>query len=140
MINTDVEINRLIFHREPLVESRWGGDIGQGVPYDREHFDRWVRDVAVDWELLREYGRAVHEAFLDALDDLTDGHLEMPVDMTRSGLGMWKGRDMCELHGSNHPHIHGGEIACLNGLQGSIGWAESEAFRAPAAFEHFDER
>ena len=29
-----------------------------------------------------------------------------------------------------HPHIHGGEIAVLKGLQGAIGWAESEAFRA----------
>jgi hypothetical protein len=70
VINTDVEINRLIFDREPLVESRWGGDIGQGVPYVRERFDRWVRHVAVDWERLREYGRAVHEAFLASLDEL----------------------------------------------------------------------
>jgi hypothetical protein len=31
VINTDVEINRLILRREPLVESRWGGDVGQGV-------------------------------------------------------------------------------------------------------------
>jgi hypothetical protein len=134
VINTDVEINRLIFHREPLVESRWDGDIGQGAPYDRERFDHWVRDVAVDWELLREYGRAVHKAFLESLDELTDAHLDMPVDMTRSGLGMWEGRDLYELHGSNHPHIHGGEIACLKGLQGGTGWAESDAFRAPQPF------
>jgi hypothetical protein len=132
VINTDVEINRLIFRREPLVESGWGGDIGQGAPYDREQFDRWVRHVAIDWVVLREYGRAVHEAFVDSLDDLTEANLEMPVDMTRSGLGMWKGRDLYELHGSNHPRIHGGEIACLKGLQGSKGWPESEAFRSPS--------
>ena len=82
--------------------------------------------------------RSVIDGFR-SLDDLTESRLNMPVDMTRSGLGMWEGRDLYELHGSNHPHIHGGEIACLKGLQGSIGWAESEAFRAPRAFENFDQ-
>jgi len=134
VINTDVEINRLIFRREPLIETRWGGDVGQGVPYDPEEFDAWTRHVAVDWEVLRQYGLAVHDQFLGSLDDLTDAHLSMPVDMTRSGLGMWEGRDLYELHGSNHPHIHGGEIASLKGLQGGIGWAESDAFRRPSPF------
>src|SRR4029078_12236170 len=58
VINTDVEISRLIFSREPLVESRWGGDVGQGLPYHPERFDTWTRHVAVDWEMLRQYGRA----------------------------------------------------------------------------------
>ena len=58
VINTDVEINRvLIFSREPLVETRWGGDVGQGVSYDPKGFDAWTRHVAVDWEVLRQYGR-----------------------------------------------------------------------------------
>jgi hypothetical protein len=43
---------------------------------------------------------------------------------------MWQGRDLYELHGHGHPHIHGGEIAALKGLQGAVGWAESEALRA----------
>ena len=128
VINTDVEISRLIFGNEPLVESRWHGDVGQGARYDPERFDRWVRHVAVDWATLREYGRAVHTAFIGSLDDLTENHLDMPVDMTRSGLGMWEGRDLYELHGSNHPRIHGGEIACLKGLQGGVGWAEPGEF------------
>jgi hypothetical protein len=37
---------------------------------------------------------------------------------------------MVELHGVDHPRIHGGEIACLKGLQGGVGWSESEAFAA----------
>ena len=37
----------------------------------------------------------------------------MPVDMTRAGLGMWQGRDLFELHGFEHPQMHGGEIAVL---------------------------
>jgi hypothetical protein len=130
VINTDVEINRLIERREPLVERRWDGDVGQGFAYEPDRFDQWVRHVAVDWDRLREYGRAVHTAFVESLDELTHEQLEMTMDMTRSGLGVWQGRDLYELHGHVHPHIHGGEIAVLKGLQGAIGWTESEAFRA----------
>ena len=138
VINADVEINRLIRQRVPLVERDWEGEIGQGFSHDPERFDRWVRYAPVDWDRLRSYGRAVHEDFVDSLGELTNEHLVMPVDMRRAGLGMWEGRDLLELHGSNHPHIHGGEIACLKGLQGGIGFAESEAFRTAIQVEEFD--
>jgi hypothetical protein len=101
--------------------NRSSTEVGQGVPYEPDRFDRWVRHVDVDWDRLRNYGRAVHAAFLDSLDELTDEHLSMPVDMTRAGLGMWQGRDLLELHGTDHPRIHGGEIASLKGIQGGIG-------------------
>ena len=138
VINADVEINRLIHRGEPLVESRWGGNVGQGVPYIPERFDRWARHVGVDWDVLRAYGEAVHAAFIDSLDELTNEQLDQPVDMTRSGLGIWQGRDLYELHGCDHPYIHGGEIAVLKGLQGGIGWEESEAFRTAVTVEEFD--
>jgi hypothetical protein len=67
---------------------------------------------------------------MTSLDELSEGHLEMSVDMTRVGLGVWAGRGMVELHGIDHPRIHGGEIACLKGLQEGVGWSESEAFAA----------
>jgi hypothetical protein len=64
VINADVEINRLIFGRSPLVEAAWAGNVGQGVPYDPDRFDRWARHASVDWDRLREYGRRVHTAFV----------------------------------------------------------------------------
>jgi hypothetical protein len=113
--------------------------VGQGFAYEPDRFDRWVRHAAVHWDVLREYGRAVQAAFVESLDRLTDEQLVMAVDMTRSGLGLWQGRDLFELHGHAHPHIHGGEIAVLKGLQGGIGWAESAAFRAAVSVEDVDE-
>ena len=83
VINTDVEINRLIHRGEPLVESQWDGNVGQAVPYDPDRYDRWVRHVAIDWDRLRVYGRDVHSAFIDSLDELTGERLDLPVDMTR---------------------------------------------------------
>ena len=50
---------------------------------------------------------------------------------------MWSGRDLYELHGFNHVHIHGGEIAVLKGLQGLVGWQEPDEFGA--AVEVIDE-
>jgi hypothetical protein len=123
VINTDVEINRLLYGRDPLIESRWHGKAGTGVSYDSDRFDdTWARGVRVEWKLLREYGRAVHQWLSESLVDLKEEHLDLPVDMTRSGLGIWKGRDLYRLHGWNHVRMHGGEIACVKGLQGSKGY------------------
>jgi len=133
VVNTDVEVNRFIFGRPPLIEERWRGDAGQGVPYDADQFDRWLSHVDVDWPAMRAYGRAVHAAFVASLGELTAAHLDVPVDMTRVGLGVWPGRRLLDLHGFEHVYIHGGEIACLKGLQGATGWAESDTFRGAVA-------
>jgi hypothetical protein len=123
VINTDVEINRMLYGRAPLIEARWNGEAGTGIPYDADQFDKtWVRGARVDWPLLRDYGRSVHEWLLTSANELTDEHLSWPVDMTRSGLGVWTGRDIYRLHGWNHVRMHGGEIACLKGLQGATGY------------------
>ena len=125
VINADVEAGSMVFGREPLVEARWHGRVGQGMAYDRERFDAWPpRGTELDWALLRSYGRAVHAALLDAVAALSPEHLSATVDMTRSGLGMWTGLDILALHGWGHVRIHGGEIVVLKGLQGAIGYSQ----------------
>ena len=125
VINPDVEINRLLYGRVPMIESVWNGDVGQGVRYDPDHFDEWIHGVRVRWERLHEYGRSVHTWLVGSVDELTDDDLERPVDMSRAGLGMWNGRDLYVLHGFSHVYMHGGEIACLKGLQGAKGYLGS---------------
>jgi DinB superfamily len=138
VINADVEINRLIHRRAPLVE-QWDGTVGQPLPYDSERFDRWVRRGPVDWEVLRRYGRAVQTAILGTVDRLTEAQLDMRVDMSRAGLGIWQGRDLVELHGIDHPMQHGAEIAVLKGLQGGVGHVESDAFRAAVEVVEYEQ-
>ena len=122
VINPDVEINRLMYGSTPIVENEWGGDVGQGVVYDPEHFDDWTRGVEVVWQRLHDYGHAVHKWLVGSLDKLTEDDFELPVDMSRSGLGMWTGRELYDLHGVRHVYMHGGEIACLKGIQGAKGY------------------
>jgi hypothetical protein len=119
IINADLELSWWLFDRTAVADAI-------GWPYDLEHYDRWVRHADVDWSALRDYGRAV--AATIGTPSVAD--LERPVDMTRVGLGMWRGRDLYELHGFNHVYIHGGEIAVLKGLQGGVGYNEPDEFRA----------
>ena len=119
VINPDVEINRLLFGRVPIIERDWGGDVGQGTRYDPDRFDQWTRGVHVQWDRLHSYGRAVHSWLVGSLSELTEADLARPVDMSRAGLGMWRGLDLYVLHGFSHIYQHGGEIACLKGLQGA---------------------
>jgi len=130
-------MNRLMPHSAPLVE-QWAGNVGQPLPYDPDRFDRWVRHGPVDWSLLRRYGTAVHAFVIDTVDTITKAELEMPVDMTRAGLGMWEGRDLVELHGVDHPLQHGAEIAVLKGLQGGVGHIESDHFRTAVEVVEYD--
>jgi hypothetical protein len=122
VINPDVEINRLMYGHTPIVEALWHGDVGQGVTYDPDRYDDWVRGTNVDWARLHEYGQTVHAWLLGSLDQLTEDDLDRSVDMTRSGLGTWKGRDLYAVVGLTHVYMHGGEIACLKGLRGARGY------------------
>ena len=55
-------------------------------------------------------------------DSLSMAELERPVDRSAAGLGIWKRIEFYNGYGINHPTLHGGEIACLKGLQGAPAW------------------
>jgi hypothetical protein len=43
-------------------------------------------------------------------------------DTTGKSMGIWTGIDVWSLHGWTHVHMHGGEIACVKGLQNLEGY------------------
>jgi hypothetical protein len=125
VVNTDVEAGGMLFGLRPVIERLYQGRVGQGMKYDPKLFDAWPpRPSVLDWELLRDYGRAVHAELIESLGTLTPAHLTIPIDMTRSGLGVWNGLDILALHGWGHVKIHGGEIAVLKGVQGIAGYGK----------------
>ena len=89
--------------------------------YPAGDWDEWALRVRVDWEAFRRYARDVHSCVAGYLESLSTAELERRVDMSARGLGMWKGLDVYNVHGIYHPRLHGGEIACLKGLQGAHG-------------------
>jgi hypothetical protein len=126
IVTADEDINRVMYGRPTLVESRWNGQAGLGSKYRFGEWNAWDPRVEVEWDTLRAYARDVHAWLLGSLGRLTEADLEMPVDMAvspgGSGLGRWKGIDIYVLHGWSHIYMHGGEIACLKGIQGAQGY------------------
>jgi hypothetical protein len=122
VITADAGFHSQLHGGMPIMATRFKGEVGLSeMPHAAGGWHDWST-LRVDWDALRTYGRAVSERIDDYLAGLTPDELEMRVDMTAHGLGIWKGLDIYNLHGISHPRIHGGEIACLKGLQGASGW------------------
>jgi hypothetical protein len=126
IVCADEDINRVMYGRPTLLESRWNGQAGLGKEYRFGEWNAFDPKVGVEWGTLRQYARDVHAWLLESVGSLTEADLQMPVDMSRSpggsSLGQWKGIDVYFLHGTGHIYIHGGEIACLKGMQGQRGY------------------
>jgi hypothetical protein len=118
MIWTDVDVTRHFHGREPLIAGAWGQRLGRS----ESDPDEFARDREFDWAVLREYGRTVQGEFLRLVDNLTSADLGREFQMMPAELGTWKGIDVYLLHGYQHVYMHGGEIACIKGLQGQQGY------------------
>lgn len=122
MITADAGFNSQLHGGMPIMATEFKGQIGLSeMPHAAGGWHDWSK-LRVDWEPLRGYGRRVYRCIEGYLDSLTAEELELRVDMSAHGLGIWKGLDIYNLHGISHARIHGGEIACLKGLQGAEGW------------------
>jgi hypothetical protein len=121
MIWADVDLTRHFHGREPLLGGEWGRrlSLSEQDPneFAAEHY----------WALLREYGREVHRQVVQQVGSVTVADLEREFQMMPESHGTWKGIDVYTLHGGSHVWMHGGEIACLKGLQGAQG------YRAPTS-------
>ena len=124
MITADAGFNSQLHGGMPIMATHFKGQIGLSeMPHAAGGWRDWSL-LRVDWERLREYGRAVEACVLRYVDSLTLAELTKPVDMSAYGLGAWNGLEVYKVHGMAHPRIHGGEIACLKGMQDSPGWVE----------------
>lgn len=124
VIAADVDVNRYFLLRDPIIVGGWGARIGLHDLFP----DDFAADGDIKWDDLRAYGREVArfmEGFVAGLID-ADLVLEREMGATRDGkpisLGVWKGIDFVTLHGWSHIKMHGGEIACLKGIQGGEGY------------------
>lgn len=126
IVAADEDINRVMYGRPTVLERRWNGEAGLGTAYRFGEWNAWTPRVDVQWDPLRAYARDVHAWLLTSLEELSEADLRMQVDMTLSPggteLGQWRGIDIYVLHGWSHVYMHGGEIACLKGIQGAEGY------------------
>jgi hypothetical protein len=119
VISADVDLNRYFYGRAPMICGAWGERVGLHDLFP----DDFANEGDIRWAELCAYGREVAGFMGELVDALTLDELDRSVEMmaTKHGkpisLGIWKGIDFFALHGWGHIKMHGGEIACLKGLQ-----------------------
>jgi hypothetical protein len=119
VINTDVDLMRHFHKREPLfARDGWVTRLA----LSEQAPDDWETYHDIDWPLLHEYGQEVHRQMLQLVDALTQDELDRKFQMMPVELGIWSGMDVYNLHSGRNVWMHGGEIACLKGLQGRKGY------------------
>jgi hypothetical protein len=89
------------------------------LPADLNEFGDGIQ---IDWQALRAYGRAIHAFVIKTVDELTAEDLLRPTALSTRDIAAWNGRDIVRLTVGHHLRMHGGEIACLKGLQGTPGY------------------
>ncbi len=115
--NIDEDINQRLFRRPMLNEGPWRGRTGL-VPGRSD----WEQGTEIDWPALHEYGRAMSTFIIEAMSVMTYSDLERIADLSTPDIPVWRGIDIVRLTVSIHVRLHGGEIACLKGLQGARGY------------------
>lgn len=132
VIAADFDLNHIFHGHETLLARAWSERLGLSESFP----DDWPADVHIDWATLHAYGRAVSACVERLFDELTDADLEREFEMRAyapekpgqprefKSLGTWRGLGIYTLHGIGHVVMHGGEIACLKGLQGGRGYLD----------------
>jgi hypothetical protein len=129
--NQDEDMNHGFLGRPMLSEGAWQGKTGLPSGWTDSDGSEWDAGAAIDWPALKTYGDAVGAWVADVLGELTEDDLDRVAKLTTPDRRRWTGLDVVRLTAGNHVWMHGGEIACLKGLQGEKGYrAGLDTFRA----------
>lgn len=120
--NQDEDMNRGYLDRPMLSETAWRGRTGLPADWVNDAANAWKPEMSFEWTALRAYGAAVGAYVIEAVDALTEADLQRVARLTTPGHPIWSGLDVVRLTVGRHPAMHGGEIACLKGLQGVKGY------------------
>ncbi len=127
--NADEDLNHWLFRRPKLIDTTWKSRAGISIP-PGGGFD-WETFGEIDWPALREYGRMIREFVISTIDSLTEEDLERATNLSTQDIAQWHGIDIVRLTVGHHIRMHGGEIACLKGLQGTKGYTFGQDANRP---------
>jgi hypothetical protein len=129
--NQDEDMNQGYLGRPMLAATSWRGRTGIPADWVNDDANAWKYETVYDWDAMRAYGDAVGAYVIEAVDELTDEDLLRVAKLSTPDHPVWTGLDVVRLTVGRHPAMHGGEIACLKGLQGSKGYLSGrDAFQA----------
>lgn len=120
--NQDEDMNHGFLGQPMLSEGAWSGRTGLPASWSDPDKNEWEADAQIDWPALRAYGDAVGAWVVEAVGRLTEDDLDRVAALTTPDRPVWHGIDVVRLTVGRHVWMHGGEIACLKGLQGAKGY------------------
>jgi hypothetical protein len=130
LVYEDLVINAIMKGDAPLYASSWAGKTGMstlppmptpenpGLP----NWLEWSKQVTFDLGSLRTYAQATFAATEKYFASLSDEQMHQTVDLTLYDLGHQEIHWTLSVIIVGHTFAHGGEIACLKGLQGMKGF------------------
>jgi hypothetical protein len=129
--NQDEDMNHGFLGMPMLGETSWLGKTGLPLSWSNSDKSEWEIGANIDWPALSAYGDAVGAWVIEAVDALTEDDLEKVAALTTPDRPRWLGVDVVRLTVGRHVWMHGGEIACLKGLQDAKGYRSGlDTFRA----------
>lgn len=125
VVGADVAVNVLLKGEQPIITARThGAGISEMMPTSDWH--DWALRVRLDLATFREYAGQVYASWYDYLGELTEDAMARPVDLSVWGMGQ-RTLDQFMLIQVEHVSCHIGEIACLKGMQGAVGFRPGTA-------------
>lgn len=125
VFSEDFFIHGLLQNKKPLFESEFEGKTGASELQPTEWetaYPKWLKEVRVDIEKIREYAKAVYSASEEYVSALTDEDLAQDVDMSMFGMGTKTVASVISGMVIAHCRDINGEISVLKGIQGLKGY------------------
>jgi DinB superfamily len=105
----------------PLFLSTWAERTGISEPRMRADLE-WARDLKVDLALLKHYRDAVFSKTEAYLETVSGDELIRQLDLSKYGFGERTVAWIFQALVIGHLNNMTGEISCLKGLQGAVGY------------------
>lgn len=125
IVGADVALNVLLRGEQPLIAAPANAAvISEIMPPSDWH--EWALRVRLDLPAFREYANRVYASWYDHLGQLAEDDMARPVDLSVWGMGK-RTLGQFLLIQVEHFSCHIGEIACLKGMQGAVGFRPGTA-------------
>jgi len=120
VVGADFAVNVLLRGGQPLIAgSAKRAGMSEIMPTSDWH--AWALRVRIDLMEFRAYAREVCASWYDYLDGLGERDMSRRVDLSAWGMGE-RTLDQFLLIQVEHFSCHVGEISCLKGMQGLVGF------------------
>lgn len=127
IFSEDVIVQGLLQGKPPLYETTFKGKTGASEPMPQMDADwspnneKWSKNVKIDLEKLKAYGKAVFAETDEYVNSLKEEDLEKEID-----LGSWGKKTITSMILGfiiGHTNSLAGELSVLKGIQGAKGYA-----------------